>query len=299
MNNEINSMFSGKVREIFDAGDKGIIIVTSDRISAFDVIMPTLIRGKGIILNMISEFWFNYTKDIVNNHIISTNVADFPEPYRNMTEELAGRSMLVKKLDMFPIECVVSGYLTGSNWKSYKATGIVCGNKLPEGLLESQKLDEPIFCPSTKAPEGEHDEYITYDIMVERLGEEISTQLRDKSIAVYNACSKYALEKGIIIADTKFEFGLSDDGEIVLGDEVMTPDSSRFWDADEYKFGETPLSFDKQPLRDWLTKEGFAGVVPPPKLPEDVVSFTISKYTKACELITGKKYDGNIDGNIN
>ncbi len=291
MNSEINSIFSGKVREIFDAGEKGIIIVTSDRMSAFDVIMPTPIVGKGIILNKISEFWFNYTKDIVENHVISTNVADFPEPYCNMADKLTGRSMLVRRLKMFPIECVVSGYLTGSNWKSYKATGTVCGIKLPEGLQESQMLETPIFCPSTKAPEGEHDEYITFENMVDRLGEKISNQLKDKSIAVYNACSKYAKDKGIIIADTKFEFGLSEDGQIVLGDEAMTPDSSRFWNAAEYKVGETPLSFDKQPLRDWLTREGLAGVVPPPELPEEVVAFTISKYATACEIITGKKFD--------
>jgi len=280
----MESIFSGKVREVYPVDENTLLIVTTDRISAFDVIMPTPIDGKGIILNKLSEFWFTMTSDIIPNHMITTDITKYPEPFRNDIT-LEGRSMLVKRLRMFPVECIVSGYLTGSNYKNYLKTGHVCGEPLSEGLVESQKLDLPIFCPSTKAEFGEHDEYITFDDVVTLVGTENANILRERSIAMYSHCADYAMKKGVIIADTKFEFGLDDDGQIVLADEVLTPDSSRFWNASEYTPGMPQKSFDKQYLRDWLTSQGVAGVTPPPELPEDVVAKTAEKYSKAYNMV--------------
>ena len=287
----MKSIYSGKVREVYDAGEGRLIILTTDRISAFDVIMPTPIPLKGIVLNKLSEFWFDYTKDIVKNHLISTRVSDYPIEFQNPLWN--DRSMMVKKLNMVMIECVASGYLTGSCYKSYKKTGGFCGNKLPSGMEESQKLSEPIFFTSTKAVSGEHDEYISFDEAKQIAGSSLMEKIKDLSLKIYTKCAEYALSRGIIIADTKFEFGIDSDGELLLGDEVLTPDSSRFWPADDYKCGFSQKSFDKQFLRDWLTGQGLAGVIPPPELPLEVCNKTAQKYIGVYKAITGKDIEGN------
>lgn len=279
----------GKVREIYENEDS-LILVATDRISCFDVILNNIVTKKGTVLTKMSEFWFNFTEDIIPNHMISTNVNDMPEFFRNSNYD--GKSMMVQKLTMLPVECIVRGYITGSGWASYKENGTVCGIKLPEGLLESAKLPEPIYTPSTKAEIGDHDENISFEQSVEYLearfpgkGEEYAKALRDYTIAIYKKCADYALTKGIIIADTKFEFGLDEDGNIVLADEVLTPDSSRFWPADGYEAGHSQPSFDKQFARDWLkANEGHNWT-----LPQDIVDKTIDKYLNAYELLTGKK----------
>ena len=277
---------SGKVREIYEVDEKSLLIVVSDRISAFDVILPNEVPDKGKILNMISEFWFDYTKDIIKNHVISTKISDFPIECQN--DQYENRSMLVKKLKMVPIECIVRGYITGSGWKSYKENGTVCGIKLPEGLQESQKLDEPIFTPSTKAAEG-HDENISFEKTCEIIGTDLAQKIKKASIEIYKKCAEYALSRGIIIADTKFEFGLDEDGNLVLGDEVLTPDSSRFWPLDEYTVGKSQKSFDKQYLRDWLKANSWDANNPTP-IPADVIDVTRNKYIEAYERLTGKKF---------
>lgn len=277
---------SGKVREIYEVDEKSLLIVVSDRISAFDVILPNEVPDKGKILNMISEFWFDYTKDIIKNHVISTKISDFPIECQN--DQYENRSMLVKKLKMVPIECIVRGYITGSGWKSYKENGTVCGIKLPEGLQESQKLDEPIFTPSTKAAEG-HDENISFEKTCEIIGTDLAQKIKTASIEIYKKCAEYALSKGIIIADTKFEFGLDEKGNLVLGDEVLTPDSSRFWPLDEYTVGKSQKSFDKQYLRDWLKANSWDANNPTP-IPADVIEVTRNKYIEAYEKLTGKKF---------
>ena len=277
---------SGKVREIYEVDEKSLLIVVSDRISAFDVILPNEVPDKGKILNMISEFWFDYTKDIIKNHVISTKISDFPVECQN--DQYENRSMLVKKLKMVPIECIVRGYITGSGWKSYKENGTVCGIKLPEGLQESQKLEEPIFTPSTKAAEG-HDENISFEKTCEIIGTDLALKIKNASIEIYKKCAEYALSRGIIIADTKFEFGLDEDGNLVLGDEVLTPDSSRFWPLDEYTVGKSQKSFDKQYLRDWLKANSWDANNPTP-IPADVIEVSRSKYIEAYEKLTGKKF---------
>ena len=278
---------SGKVREIYEVDNDKLMIVVSDRISAFDVILPNLVPNKGEVLNRISEFWFDYTKDIVKNHIISTDIKDFPEEFQ--TEEFKGRSMLVKKLKMIPIECIVRGYITGSGWKSYKENGTVCGVKLPEGLQESEKLPEPIFTPSTKAAEG-HDENISFEKTCEIIGKELAEKVKEKTIEVYSKCAEYAASKGIIIADTKFEFGLDENEELVLADEVLTPDSSRFWPASDYEIGRSQKSFDKQYIRDWIKNTGYDPETKAP-IPQEVIDTTANKYIEAYETITGKKFN--------
>ena len=277
---------SGKVREIYEVDEKSLLIVVSDRISAFDVILPNEVPDKGKILNMISEFWFDYTKDIIKNHVISTKISDFPIECQN--DQYENRSMLVKKLKMVPIECIVRGYITGSGWKSYKENGTVCGIKLPEGLQESQKLDEPIFTPSTKAAEG-HDENISFEKTCEIIGTDLAQKIKNASIEIYKKCAEYALSRGIIIADTKFEFGLDENGNLVLGDEVLTPDSSRFWPLDEYTVGKSQKSFDKQYLRDWLKANSWDASNPTP-IPANVIEVTRNKYIEAYEKLTGKKF---------
>lgn len=284
-----NKLFEGKVRAIFSAGDDKLLIVTTDRISAYDVIMPTPIKDKGIILNSLSMFWFDLTKDVIKNHVITTDIAEYPEPYKN-DESLKGRSMLVKKLKMIPFECIVRGYITGSAWESYQKDGTVCGHKVVPGLVESDKFPEPLFTPSTKAAEG-HDINVDYEYMANELGDELASKIRDKTIEIYNICADYAAKHGIIIADTKLEFGLDENGELVLGDEVLTPDSSRFWPAADYVPGKGQSSYDKQYLRDWLTANGYRGKVPAPELPDDVVKATRDKYVEAYEILTGKKFD--------
>lgn len=278
---------SGKVREIYEVDEDKLLLVVSDRISAFDYILPAMIPNKGKVLNKISEFWFDYVKDVIPNHIISTDIKDFPEEFQ--TPEFEGRSMLVKKLKMIPVECIVRGYITGSGWKSYKEDGTVCGIKLPEGLQESEKLPEPIFTPTTKAELGTHDENISFDKVCEMLGKDLAEKLRAKTIEVYTKCAEYAATRGIIIADTKFEFGLDENGELVLGDEVLTPDSSRFWPANEYEVGKTQNSFDKQYMRNWIKSSGYDPETKAP-IPEDVINTTANKYIEAYEILTGKKF---------
>lgn len=278
----------GKVRNVYDLGDKLLIVVT-DRISAFDVVFPDLIPNKGRVLNSISEFWFDYTKDIVDNHVITTDVSQYPEELSQFKEELSGRSMLVKKIKMVEAECIVRGYLEGSGLKDYKETGSICGIKLPEGLRQGDKLPEPIFTPSTKASEG-HDQNVSFEELCNVIGTELANQLKEISIALYNKASKYAESKGIILADTKFEFGISD-GKLIVADEMFTPDSSRFWDMKEYEPGRPQKSFDKQFLREYLESIKWDKNPPAPKLPEDVIRNTELKYIEAYERITGKKLD--------
>ena len=277
----------GKVRDIYETNDNLLLIVT-DRISAFDYVLHEPIPKKGICLTQISKFWFDYFKDTVPNHVISTDVEEFPDILKNHNESLNGRSMLVKKAEVLPIECIVRGYISGSAWNSYKKDGTVCGIKLSSGLKESDKFDAPLFTPSTKAESG-HDINISYDKMKEIVGEKDAEKMKDLSLKIYNEGAKYALNKGIIIADTKFEFGKIGD-EIILVDEILTPDSSRFWPASFYKPGKSQPSFDKQYVRDYLSSTGWDKNSNPPNLPEDVVKETQRKYQEAYEKITDKKF---------
>jgi len=282
----IEKFKSGKVREVYDLGDQ-YLFVASDRISAFDVIMPNGIPDKGRVLNMISKFWFDRTGDVVKNHMISTDVADFPAELQEHAELLKGRSMLVKKAELLPVECIVRGYLIGSGWKEYQKSGTIGGMPLRDGYEMAGKLDEPIFTPSTKADEG-HDENISIDQMKEIVGEELGNQLIDISLNLYKTAADYALTKGIIIADTKFEFGMIGN-ELILIDEVLTPDSSRFWPADTYKPGSSPFSFDKQFVRDYLETLDWDKTPPGPVLPDEVIMKSREKYLEAYRLLTGKE----------
>ncbi len=277
----------GKVRDIYDLGEY-LLIVSTDRISAFDVIMPDPIPDKGKILNTLSVFWLNFLKDICKNHLVSADVADFPRECKPYEDILKGRSMMVKKAKVFPVECIVRGYLVGSGWKDYQRSGMVCGISLPKGLRLAEKLPEPIFTPSTKAEIGAHDENISFEKVVSLVGKDTAEVLKNLSLALYKRASEYAEERGIILADTKFEFGLVD-GEIILVDEVLTPDSSRFWPKDSYKVGENPESFDKQYLRDFLVKSGWKTEDPPPKLPREVIENTRNRYLEALKRLTGKE----------
>ncbi|MFP5213293.1 MAG: phosphoribosylaminoimidazolesuccinocarboxamide synthase [Acidobacteriota bacterium] len=276
----------GKVRDIYDLGD-ALLIVASDRISAFDVVMPTPIPDKGKILTQISEFWLDFLKDTVENHLISADASRFPEECRPYADQLAGRSMWVRKAEVLPVECIVRGYLVGSGWKDYQKTGEVCGIPIPAGMKEAQKLPEPIFTPSTKAEKGGHDENISFQKMVDTVGEEIAKKVRDMTIAIYLKSSEYAGSKGILLADTKFEFGMID-GRLILVDEVLTPDSSRFWPADRYQVGTSPESFDKQYMRDYLIASGWKTSDPAPVLPPEVVANTRSRYLEALERLSGR-----------
>lgn len=278
---------SGKVRDIYDLGEY-YLIVSTDRLSAFDVVMNEGIPHKGEVLNLISAFWFNFTKDIIDNHLITINVDDFPEECQPYKEILRNRSMLVKKAELIPIECIVRGYITGSGWNDYKKTGSICGIKLPDGLVESEKLPEPIFTPSTKAEIGLHDENIDEQQAISIVGENTFNYLKEKSIEIYKKASEYALQKGIIIADTKMEFGYYD-GKIILIDELLTPDSSRFWPLEEYEKGKPQNSFDKQYVRDYLLSINFNKKPPAPPLPEDVILNTSKKYQEALYKLTGEK----------
>ncbi len=270
--------FRGKVRDIFDLGGE-LLIVTTDRISAYDSILPNGIPGKGKVLNRISEFWFGKTSDIIENHLISADVDDFPHMFHAYAEELDGRSMLVKKTRPLEIECIVRGYLSGSGWNEYKDSGTVCGISLPAGLVESSKLETPIFTPSTKATEGDHDENISFERAKEIIGADLAEKVRDISIRIYSMARDYAIGRGIIIADTKFEFGVEEDtGKLILIDEVLTPDSSRFWPADDYEPGRGQKSFDKQFVRDYLNSVNWDRVPPAPELPPDIVQKTKEKY---------------------
>ena len=281
---------SGKVREVYEA-DGRIIMVATDRISAFDHILKNKITDKGAVLTQMSKFWFDFTKDILPNHMLSVDNADMPEFFQQ--EEFKGNTMLCKKLHMIPMECIVRGYITGSGWESYKENGTICGIKLPEGLQESEKLPEPIFTPSTKAELGDHDENVSLEQGAKVLEKEFpghgmkyAEKIRDYTIAIYKKCAEYALTKGIIIADTKFEFGVDEEGNIVLGDEVLTPDSSRFWPLEGYEAGKSQPSYDKQFVRDWLKANPDSDY----ELPQDIIDKTIAKYKEAYEVLTGKKF---------
>ena len=284
----VNEPIRGKVRDIYDLGDK-LLIAATDRISAFDVIMTTGIESKGAVLTQISKFWFEFLGDTTEHHLITDNVADFPKPFCNYADQLTGRSMLVKKVEVLPVECVIRGYLAGSGWKEYQENGTVCGHKLPEGLKQCGKLPELIFTPATKAELGDHDENIDFESCVKVIGEQSASYVRDKSTAIFKKASRYAETKGIILADTKFEWGVVD-GKIILIDEVLTPDSSRFWPADKYQAGRDQESFDKQFVRNYLESINFdksgAGV----ELPDDISQKTTAKYIEAYEKLTGKKF---------
>ncbi len=285
---ELPHVYSGKVRDIYDAGNNQYLMVTSDRISAFDVVMNQPVPDKGRVLMAMSAFWFQHFSTSMKSHLISTDLSDFPVSAQ--VPEIAGRSMLVKKVDMLPIECIVRGYITGSAWKEYKANGTMHGTPLPTNLQESEKLPEPVFTPSTKAEDGLHDENISFTEAANIVGLEIAELAKQKSLELYSQGAEYALERGIIIADTKFEMGFVD-GELVIADEVLTPDSSRFWAKDEWKPGTTPPSFDKQPVRDFLDSLDWDKSPPPPELPDEVVTASSKRYREGYEKISGKNLD--------
>jgi phosphoribosylaminoimidazole-succinocarboxamide synthase len=274
----------GKVRDVYDLGDR-LVIVATDRLSAFDWVLPTPIPGKGRLLTQLTLFWLDLLG--VPNHLLGTDVAAMGQPFADHADELTGRTMLVRKAAVVPFECVVRGYLAGSGWAEYRRTGAVCGVPLPPGLRESEKLPEPIFTPATKAEAG-HDENVSFDVMAAQVGADLAAELRDKSIAVYRRAADHAAARGIILADTKFEWGRLPDGSVILIDEVLTPDSSRFWPADEYRVGGRPPSFDKQYVRDWLEASGWDKQSPPPPLPADVVERTAAKYREAYQRLTGR-----------
>jgi phosphoribosylaminoimidazole-succinocarboxamide synthase len=283
-----NLVNRGKVRDIY-ATDDALVLVATDRISAFDSVLSPGIPGRGVILTRLSTFWFRRFADRVPNHLLATDLADFPAPYRDHPE-LAGRSVLARRLRPIPVECVARGYLAGSGWKEYREAGTVCGISLPPGLTESAELPEPIFTPATKATDG-HDENISFERTVEIIGEETARRLRDLTLELYGAAAAYARERGIIIADTKFEFGFDGDGRIVWMDEALTPDSSRFWPADGYRPGQSQASFDKQFVRDWLVSSGWDKEPPAPTLPPEVVEGTLARYLEAYRLLTGEDLD--------
>ena len=279
----------GKVRDIYDLADK-LLIVATDRLSAFDVVMANGIPHKGVVLTQISKFWFDFLAAEIEHHLITDDVASFPEPFCSYTDELAGRSMLVKKVDVLPIECVVRGYLAGSGWKEYETSGTICGQKLPPGMKQCQKLPEPIFTPATKAERGRHDENISFEQCVDIIGAERAEYVQDRSIEIFIEAAEYANSRGIILADTKFEWGIAD-GKIILVDEVLTPDSSRFWPADKYEPGRDQESFDKQFVRNYLESINFDKSGPGVKLPDDIVQKTSAKYIEGYERVTGKKFE--------
>lgn len=285
---DIKPDYQGKVRDIYDLGDK-LLLVTTDRISAFDYILDDEIPYKGQVLTQLSLFWFDLLSDVVENHLISADVADLPEQFQPYADYLRGRFMLVKKANMFPVECIVRGYLTGSGLKDYQATGSLCGIALPEGLVNSSKLPETLFTPSTKAEIGDHDENISFEQTVELIGADNAQAIKDLTLKIYETAADHARERGIIIADTKLEFGVVD-GTIILGDEVLTPDSSRFWAVDTYEVGKEQPSFDKQFVRNWLN-ENWDRQGNPPRLPQDIIDKTSEKYIQAYELITGKPFE--------
>ena len=275
----------GKVRDLYDLGDQ-LLIVSSDRISAYDSVLASGIYAKGEVLTQLSKFWFSLTEDIVENHYITDDIAGFSQKLVDDLDVLQGRSMVVKKAKPLPIECIVRGYITGSGWAEYKKQGTVCGLQLNDGLVESEKLSEPIFTPSTKAEQGEHDENINFEQCVNIVGSEVANKVKDLSIAIYSKARDYAESKGILIADTKFEFGTLDNGEIILIDEVLTPDSSRFWPKALYEAGRGQESYDKQIVRDYLTSIGWDKKPPPPKLPDEIAEKTSNKYIEVLDLLT-------------
>jgi len=283
----------GKVRDVYQVDDEHFLIVATDRISAFDCILPTPIARKGEVLTQISRFWFERLQHVTPHHMLTANVDEMPDIIKAQGEELRGRSMFVRRTEVFPVECVVRGYLVGSGWKDYKRTGEVCGHRLPENLRESDKLPEPIFTPATKAEEG-HDENISEAQMRDIVGADVTQALREISLRLYKEASDYARSRGIIIADTKFEFGRDRDGRIILIDEALTPDSSRFWPADEYEPGKSQPSFDKQFVRDYLETLDWDKTPPAPPLPEEVAAATTARYVEAYRLLTGKSLESEV-----
>jgi phosphoribosylaminoimidazole-succinocarboxamide synthase len=286
---ELKLRASGKVRDVYQLDNERLLFIATDRISAFDYVLATGIPHKGCVLTQISLFWFEFLRDLVPNHVITADVEQYPAAAQKYSDQLRGRSMMVMRAEMFPVECVVRGYVSGSAWKEYKASGRVCGIQLPTGLKESDKLPEPIFTPATKATSG-HDENIPFEEMTRIVGVELSTQLRDVSLKIYKKAADYALQKGIIIADTKFEFGMTSKG-ITLADEVLTPDSSRFWPADKYQLGRAQESYDKQYVRDYLEQIRWNKQPPAPALPSEVARRTSEKYLEAFHQLTGRELD--------
>ena len=280
-------LMRGKVRDVYAVGDDHLLIVTTDRLSAFDVVMPDPVPGKGLVLTALSNFWFAYTRDVVANHLADLSLEQvLPDPAERA--QVQGRAIVVNRLRALPVEAIVRGYLIGSGWKDYQQTGAVCGIVLPDGLQQADRLPEPIFTPSTKADVGAHDINIDFARTVELVGRQLAEQMRATSLHIYSKCAAYALERGIIIADTKFEFGVDDDGTLVLIDEILTPDSSRFWPADSYRPGTSPPSFDKQFVRDYLETLDWDKTVPGPKLPREILEKTAAKYREAQRLLTGR-----------
>jgi phosphoribosylaminoimidazole-succinocarboxamide synthase len=281
---------SGKVRDLYEVDAEHLLLVASDRVSTYDVVHPTPVPDKGKVLTGVSAFWFDRLAGLVPNHLVSTSMVDLPEAAQAHADELAGRSMLCRKVDIVPFECVVRGYLVGSGWKEYQRDGTVSGLELPGGLIEADRLPEPIFTPATKAEEGEHDENVSFEVMAEALGGGLAGRLRDLALELYQAGADHARERGIILADSKFEFGLLD-GEVLLADEVLTPDSSRYWPVDAWQPGATPPSFDKQFVRDYATSTGWDRNPPAPELPDDIVTQTRAKYIEAYERLTGLRFE--------
>lgn len=285
----IEKVKSGKVREIFDLGDK-FLFVASDRLSAFDCVLPTGIPSKGAVLNQISAWWFKRTAELMPNHMVTSDVSEYPDEIQDYADFLRQRSMIVDKVEVIPVECIARGYLIGSGWKEYRKSGTIGNMPLRDGYIMADKLDEPIFTPSTKAEQGLHDENISFERMKSIIGSEMAEKLRDTSLKIYKQAAEYALTRGIIIADTKFEFGIKD-GEVYLIDEVLTPDSSRFWPASEYEPGSSPLSFDKQYVRDYLETLDWDKTPPAPELPAEIVAKTTEKYREAYRMLTGSELD--------
>lgn len=285
---KLNFFRSGKVRDIYDLGNYYLIIST-DRLSAFDVVMNQPIPKKGRVLNQISDFWFSYTKEIIQNHIVTTDANQYPEICDEYREDLLGRSMLVKKTKVIMVECIVRGYLSGTGWNDYKNSGKLCGIELPIGMVESEKLEEPIFTPSTKAEIGGHDENISEEIAIKLIGLELYNEIKTVALRIYNKAYEYAFSKGIILADSKMEFGIDESGKLMLIDELLTPDSSRFWNASKYKKGGPQESFDKQFVRDYLLSINFNKQPPPPDLPDEIIKRTSEKYIEVLKILTGKE----------
>lgn len=285
---DLPHIYSGKVRDIYDAGDDRLLLVTSDRISAFDVVMAEQVTNKGRVLTAMSAFWFEQLRDVLPGHLISTDLGDLPPAAQR--DELAGRVMLTRRAEMLKVECIVRGYITGSAWKEYKANGTMHGTPLPDGMLESEQLPEPVFTPSTKADDGHHDINISFDDAVDLIGGDLAEQARAGALELYRRGAELAASRGIIIADTKFEMGLVD-GQLVVADEILTPDSSRFWPADEWAPGTTPPSFDKQPVRDHLDGLDWDKTPPPPPLPSHVIDASCARYIEAYERVTARSFD--------
>jgi phosphoribosylaminoimidazole-succinocarboxamide synthase len=281
---------SGKVRDLYEVDDEHLLLVASDRVSTYDVVHPTPVPDKGRVLTALSAFWFERLGGIVPNHLVSNSVADLPARFAPHADELRGRMMLCRKVEIIPFECVVRGYLVGSGWAEYQRTGAVCGVELPSGLVEADRLPTPIFTPARKAEEGDHDENVSYEVVAEEAGAQLADQLRRNSLVLYAAGAEHARSAGIILADTKFEFGQRD-GSLVLADEVLTPDSSRYWPADRWRPGRTPPSFDKQYVRDYATSTGWDKQPPAPPLPDEVVQATRAKYVEAYERLTGASFE--------